>query len=342
MPKLPKGMFQRGTRYYTRLRARGRDVWRSLGPNYREACRLLREVRGERRVTVDRTTVSQAAQSWLDVYVKAKRNAKGVELAAYRVGAYLSEFMGPKLVAAVTANDLLAYGVWLKGKRLTTQTVAHILSDARCLLGWCDRSGLVAKSPVPRKLLPRVQERPPDRLTNEQAAALRAMPEPYGWIARLGLGTGLRWGELTRAQSTDVQGGWLIVHQTKSGKVRRVPLWAELRAELRGRVGKLVPYGELSSGAFATAVRRLTGMRFHAHQMRHTFACVWLERGGSLAALQAVLGHSTIVTTQRYARLSDEHVWAEAERIGGRLVADAVATGFASDSQECRKIAEAR
>ncbi len=31
MPKLPKGMFQRGSSYYTRLRGSGRDVWRSLG-----------------------------------------------------------------------------------------------------------------------------------------------------------------------------------------------------------------------------------------------------------------------------------------------------------------------
>jgi site-specific recombinase XerD len=60
--------------------------------------------------------------------------------------------------------------------------------------------------------------------------------------------------------------------------------------------------------------------------MRHTFGCRWLERGGSLAALQAILGHSTIVTTQRYARLSDDHVRAEVERIGGDSVATSVAS----------------
>jgi site-specific recombinase XerD len=64
---------------------------------------------------------------------------------------------------------------------------------------------------------------------------------------------------------------------------------------------------------------RLTGMkRFHVHQMRHTFACHWLERGGSLAALQQVLGHVIIVTTQRYAKLTDEAVMREARRIEGR------------------------
>ena len=71
-------------------------------------------------------------------------------------------------------------------------------------------------------------------------------------------------------------------------------------------------------------MRRLTGIEdFHVHQMQHTFACQWLERGGSLAALQQVLGHASIMTTQRYASLSDETVVREAVRLrsdvgGGR------------------------
>ena len=82
-------------------------------------------------------------------------------------------------------------------------------------------------------------------------------------------------------------------------------------------VGRLVPSAVGSPGSFASAVRRLSGVEgFHVHRMRHTFACQWLERGGSLAALQQVLGHASIVTTQRYARLTDEAVMREAARIG--------------------------
>jgi integrase len=202
-------------------------------------------------------------------------------------------------------------------------TVRHILADAKCMFRWCEDSGWMDRNPVPRKLLPKLQERPPDRLSDGEVEAILGVPEPYAFIVRLGLGTGLRWGELVRAKSGDVEvsrtaegreQGVLVVHLTKSGKVRRVPLSQALWAELRMRVGKFLPIED--SWGFTRMVRRHSGVaKFHPHQLRHTFACRWLERGGSLAALQQMLGHSSIVTTQRYARISDDMVRREAERL---------------------------
>jgi integrase len=119
-----------------------------------------------------------------------------------------------------------------------------------------------------------------------------------------------------RGQGEQVDQWFVEVANTKSKRVRRVPLSPELVREIRQKVGRLVPFATLSPGSFATAVRKLSGIEdFHVHRMRHTFACQWLERGGSLAALQQALGHASIVTTQWYARLTDEAVTREAGRI---------------------------
>ena len=113
-----------------------------------------------------------------------------------------------------------------------------------------------------------------------------------------------------------MKSGLLVVSQTKSGKVRRVPVGPEFV-----RVGRFVPFK--SHGAFNRYVTEACGFPFHVHQLRHSFACLWLERGGSLAALQELLGHSTIVTTQHYGRLGETHVQAEAAKVG-RLVPNLV------------------
>lgn len=324
MPRCPKGMFRRGKRFYVRLRGDYGDRWISLGSEYEEACRRLREIR-DGVVPTARLRVKEAAQRWLETYVRTNRNPKNVKMTECRIERYLLAYFSQRTVASVTAEDLRRYRLYLERKPITPQTVAHLLSDARCFLGWCEDAGLIQQSPVPRRLLPRIQERPPDRLTDTEVEQLVQMREPYGFVARFALGTGLRWSEMARAQSTDIQNGVLVVHHTKTGKVRRVPLPPDLRVELRNRVGKLIPYAPSASGSFAHMVKRLTEIPFHPHQTRHTFACRWLERGGSLAALQAILGHSTIVTTQRYARLSDDHVRAEVERISGNSVANSVA-----------------
>ena len=105
----------------------------------------------------------------------------------------------------------------------------------------------------------------------------------------------------------------------KSGKVRRVPLPPDLLVEVRTRVGRLAPFSATSPGSFTKVVRSRSGIeRFHVHQLRHTFGCRWIERGGSLAALQELMGHASVVTTQRYARLSEDMVRREVDRVEAR------------------------
>ncbi len=314
MPRPPRGVIRRGPSWYFRDRRGGKDRWIRLGRDYQEAVRRARKLSAE-ETPRSKLSVAEAVGRWLQTYIRTARNEKGQKLAEDRANQWLVPQLGHFLLERVRPDDLRLFRVALEKTHLSPQTVAHLLSDARCFFSWAEDSGLVDRSPVPKKLLPKIQERPPDRLSEAEASSVAGLPDPFGFVCRFGLASGLRWGELCRAQVSDISGGVLLVHQTKSGKVRRVPL-GEFASEVKGRVGRLVPFSVKSSGYFTRKARELSGVSgFHPHQLRHTFACRWIERGGSLSALQQLLGHSSVVTTQRYAKLSDEAVQREAVRI---------------------------
>jgi integrase len=313
-------MFKRGNVWYGRVYLNGKQVWRSLSRDWEIANRKLKKLKGEGPQPSTRTTVAQMVPEWINEYVRTNRNEKGIRLAECRAKAYLIPGLGMKPLVMVRKSHLRGYRLWLEQQQLSNQTVSHILAEARCFFLWCLDSDLIHESPIPRRLLPRLQEQLAKPFLDDEMAILCALPEPYGFTNRLGCGTGLRWSELCRTQASDIQGNELVVSQTKSGKVRRIPLGPEMLKEIRSRVWRLVPFSPSASGSFARTVRRLSGIEgYHAHRMRHTFACNWLLNGGTLHALQQLLGHASVVTTQRYARLTDEGVRQEAMRVHLRL-----------------------
>ena len=79
---------------------------------------------------------------------------------------------------------------------------------------------------------------------------------------------------------------------------------------------------------------------FHVHRLRDTFACRWLERGGSKEVLQELLGHSSMLVTEKYGRLNPASVAAEVAKItqhgtlsGTVNLPDAVSTGSATGNR---------
>jgi integrase/recombinase XerD len=287
----------------------------------RDRARLEREAKERERAEAgarELSTVARLAARWLETSVPTARNAKGQKLAASRVKAYFVPFLGERLAAEITAEDLRRYRLWLAAdeRKLSSQTVAHVLSEARSFFSWAAESKHVAASPVPRKLLPKQPDREPKAFTDEEREIVAALPDPFGFACRLMLGTGVRWGELVLLKALDVKDGALVLVAPKNGKLRRIPLHPALLQEIRGHVGKLVPWtGGKDYHVFLKAVRRLSALpAFGAHQCRHTFAFRWIWNGGSLSALQAILGHASVTTTEIYARTNDALVRREAER----------------------------
>ena len=56
-------------------------------------------------------------------------------------------------------------------------------------------------------------------------------------------------------------------------------------------------------------------VKWHWHQLRHTFACNWLRDGGSIEALSRFLGHASVTTTERYAKLNESSIREEFRRV---------------------------
>jgi integrase len=191
------------------------------------------------------------------------------------------------------------------------------LSDARAVFLFGVDRKYVKVSPVPRGLLPKIRERKPARFEDEEVGVLEALPTPWGFALRFALASGARHGELFALRAGDVHEGVLTIEGTKDGELRYVPLPPEVVAEVRQHVGFILP--RVTYWQSVVTIRRLSGIvAFRWHRTRHTFACRWMDAGGSLEALQKMLGHAEIGVTQRYAKLGDAAVQREAREVFAR------------------------
>jgi integrase/recombinase XerD len=226
----------------------------------------------------------------------------------------------------------------LGGEGLAPRSVARTVHALRGFFRFAVREGRLATDPMENLRAPRAFTALPRYLTPAQVEALLAAPDP---ATPLGLrdrailevlyATGLRVSELIslRAEDIDLEVGILTCFG-KGRKERLVPLGAEARRWVV-RYSKEVRPGLLGPRAAAPPLflnhrgRGLSRMglwsivRRHAvtagvqgtltpHVLRHSFATHLLERGADLRALQAMLGHADISTTQIYTHITRERL----------------------------------
>jgi integrase len=135
-------------------------------------------------------------------------------------------------------------------------------------------------------------------------------------IITVALHTGMRLGEILSLKLPDIDfvTGVLTIQNSKNGESRHIPMDSTVTALFKQTPKQSnsdyvfpSPTGERRScnqKAFRHA-RSLAGLvDLHFHDLRHTFASQWMMNGGDLFALRGILGHKSIVMTQRYAHLS--------------------------------------
>jgi integrase len=350
-------MIKKHGRYFLRDRRGGKEKWTALSADFEQAkqqCKLMRELGlgPDRRISVE-----EFSARWLEQYVATQRNEQGRKLATQRMRTHVLPVIGRLLVAQVTTADLRALRARLEKSSIAERTVAHVLSDVRCLFNYAvEEANIIDRSPFRPKLMPRLQDKVPYPLTEEEISrVLAAVPPQHQVLVRLALLTGLRYGELRGLLWSDVvldDRPHLLVQRshdgpTKSRKVREVPLTVEAEELLRGarRTSVFVFPGRFGGmmARDATSITRVVRRSvpgFHFHRTRDTFACRFMGAGGSSDLLRPVLGHSTVKQTERYGSIAGQIIWEQVRRSERKLPKTGDKAGDTDSVSLVRRIAK--
>ena len=267
-----------------------------------------------------------------DRWLATERRAADHTVAAYRrdVFAFLAFLTGhrgapPDLAAlgALGPRDLRSWLARRQRQELAATSTVRALSAVRSLYRHLRRNHGIDNPAVALQRGPRLPQSVPRPIAEASAAALLDAAERHDepWIAArdvalltLLYGAGLRIGEALALEAKDAPKGSAMRIRGKGGKERVVPLLPAV-VEAVDVYLALRPQGEaLFLGArgkrldAAVAQRRMRELRRRLglpesatpHALRHSFATHLLGNGGDLRAIQELLGHSSLSTTQRY------------------------------------------
>ena len=263
-------------------------------------------------------------------YLETERNVSPHTVAAYgRDLKQLAEFVGREKGEGAQARDvdhlLLRRYLALLGKRARKSSIGRKLAAIRTFFRFLLRRGIIARNPAELIATPKREQRLPFHLDIDQATTLVEAPaddQKHALrdraILELLYSSGLRVSELTGLDigDLDLSGGMVRV-LGKGGKERIVPVGSRAVEAIRAY---LILRGELAgSGALflntrgerinrrgvarivdAHVLRIAAFKRISPHVLRHTFATHLLEGGADLRAIQELLGHASLSTTQKY------------------------------------------
>ncbi len=217
---------------------------------------------------------------------------------------------------------------------LSARTIQRRLSGARSFMEWLIKEGHLKANPVIEINAPKAARKLPDTLDPDQMKQLLNVPGDSRTALRdkaimeLLYSSGLRLAELVNLNLGDIDLSDATVRLTgKGNKQRIVPVgrwareavnaWLKVRAQEANQEEQAVFTGRrgarISPRTVQAMVRRratAAGLpqRVHPHLFRHSFATHMLESSSDLRAVQEMLGHADISTTQVYTHLDFQHL----------------------------------
>ena len=292
------------------------------------------------------TDAARAYTGWLE-WLASERRASRHTIAAYARDvafffAFLSDHLGgPADLAALAALRAADFRAWLARRVATGHQAAsnaRALSVLRNFFRWLDRQGFVHNPHLAGLRTPKLPHAVPKALSEGDAGiAVEAIEQlsDEPWIAArdtalmmLLYGAGLRIDEALSLNRSVLPLGDSLAVLGKGRKQRVVPLLGVIREAVEdyvaacpyqpGRDGPLFLGARgrrLQAGVVQARMRRLRAMlglpdSATPHALRHSFATHLLAAGGDLRAIQELLGHASLSTTQRYTAVDAERILA--------------------------------
>ena len=246
----------------------------------------------------------------------------------------LIELAGATALDRLQVHQVRRFVALLHGRGLDGRTLARMLSAWRGFFNYLAREHRFGQNPCLGIRAPRAARRLPHALSPDEAGRLMDVAGD-DWLAlrdkailELFYSSGLRLSELTGLAPADVNYGDATVRVTgKGAKTRIVPVGRHAIAALRTWLAAREPIPGLRQDALFVsrggtrlspravqarlklrAQEQGLGSRVHPHALRHSFASHLLQSSGDLRAVQDMLGHASISTTQVYTQLDFQHL----------------------------------
>jgi len=268
-------------------------------------------------------------------HLRGERRLAANTIEAYRRdGALLAGLAGARPLEALGAADVRRFVATLHGRGQSPRTLARVLSCWRGFYDWLARAHGTKVNPCAGVKPPRAARKLPEVLSPDEAVRLVSLEDRSDLGLRdralfeLAYSCGLRVSELTGLDVDAVDAATGEARVTgKGSKTRIVPVgapalaaiaaWLPVRTRLAkpgesalfvGAAGRRLAPREVQRRIKRWAAAAGLAVDVHPHMLRHSFASHVLQSSGDLRAVQEMLGHASIASTQVYTHLDFQHL----------------------------------